>query len=477
MSESSANQNDVGAIKGKNEGNHDRADASKPGGDGGAPGDGGGAWDGGDGGGAWAAPKGPTGEAKIAFDERMQRVEDALALKEPDRVPCMPFYSTFPYIWAGYTIAEVMYDDEKAQDAIRRYVRHFEPDMSCGYSSVYAGQGPLLDKLDPTWLEWAGKPNAKVDKNSICQYIEFPFLEEDEDFSDFNGDMGGWIMRRYMPKAFRTLKGLEGLDFRGGCGFGAPAFTMQFLNPAVAEAFKTLTEAGYLAAKYYGGVGAFNAELEAMGFPLQIKATTTAAFDSFSNNLRGTLLSLSDILTQPADLKKAVEQFFPGSLFGAVAQAKYSNGKFIFIPMHKGMDGFMSGSQYKEFYWDPLKRLVMALIEFGYTPWLYTEGKYDSRLEYLADLPDGKVWVHFENADMKEAKRIVGPHACISGGIRADLLMRGTADQVKDEVKRNMDICAPGGGYIFDFGDSLEYCKPENVEAVFETVKLYGKYR
>lgn len=78
---------------------------------------------------------------------------------------------------------------------------------------------------------------------------------------------------------------------------------------------------------------------------------------------------------------------------------------------------------------------------------------------------------------MKEAKRIVGPHACISGGIRTGLLMRGTVDQVKDEVKRNMDICAPGGGYIFDFGDSMEYCKPENVEAVFETVKLYGKYR
>jgi len=433
-------------------------------------------WNNGSGSGGWSAPAGPTGEAKVAYDERLQRVNDALALKEPDRVPCMPFYSTFPYLWAGHSIAEVMYDVEKAKDAVRKYVTHFEPDMSIGFTSVYAGQGPLLDKLDPTWLEWAGKAGGKLDKDSICQYIEFPFLD-DEDYPEFNTDMGGWLMRQYMPKAFRSLQGLSGLDFRGAAGFGAPAFAMQFLNPSIMEAFKTLTEAGYLAAKYYGDVGAFSAELEQMGFPLQIKATTTTAFDSFSNNLRGTILSLQDIISRPEELKSAVEQYFPGSLYGAAAQARYSNGRFIFIPMHKGMDAFMNDNQYKEFYWETLKRLIMGLIGMGYTPWLYTEGKYNSRLECLTDIPDGQVWIHFENVDMKEAKRIVGKHACISGGIRADLLIRGTVDQVKDEVKKNLDICAPGGGYIFDFGESLEGCKPENLEAVFDTVRTYGKYQ
>jgi hypothetical protein len=423
------------------------------------------------------APRESAEEAKVSYDARLGRVNDAIELKEPDRVPCLPFYSTFPYLWSGYSIAEVMYDASKAQDAIRKYVNHFGPDMTIGYSSVYAGQGQLLDKLDPTWLEWAGRESAKVDKNSICQYIEFPFLEDEAEYPDFNSDMGGWLMRRYMPKAFRSLKGLEGLDFRGCCGFGAPSFTMQFLNPAVLEAFQTLTEAGYLAKKYYGEVGAFNAELEAMGFPLQIKATTNTAFDAFSNNLRGTLLSLQDIMTEPEELKKAIEQFYPGSLYGAAAQARYSSGRFIFIPMHKGMDGFMSDSQYREFYWDTLKRLILGLIDMGYTPWIYTEGKYNTRLEYLTELPKGKVWVHFEDVDMKEAKRIVGPYACISGGIRADIMRHGTVDQVRDEVKRNIDICAPGGGYIFDFGESMEDCKPENVEAAFDTVKTYGKYR
>lgn len=426
---------------------------------------------------AWyPALAGPVDDAKIAYDARLKRINDAVALKEPDRVPCVPFYSTFPHIWAGYTIAEVMYDSSKAQDAIRKYLKHFEPDMALGYSSSYAGLGPLYDKLDPTWLEWAGRKAGRVDDNSMCQFIEFPFLNDD-DYPDFNSDMGGWLMRKYMPKAFRSLKALEGLDFRKCCGFASPSFTMQFLNPEVMQAFQTLAEAGRLAAKYYGEVRAFNAELETMGFPIQIKASTNTAFDRFSDFLRGTILSLQDIIAEPEELKKAIENFYPGSLYGAVAQAQYSNGRFIFIPLHKGMDGFMSDSQYREFYWDTLKRLVMGLINMGYTPWVYSEGKYDSRLQYLTELPEGKVWVHFENVDMKEAKRTVGRNACISGGIRADLLMTGTVDQVKDAVKRNIDICAPGGGYIFDFGESLEFCKPENVEAVFDTVKTYGKYR
>lgn len=422
-------------------------------------------------------PTGPTGEAKLAYDARLKRVNDAIDMKEPDRVPCMPFYTTFPYIWAGYSIADVMYDTAKAQDAIRKYVTHFQPDMSIGYGSVYAGQGQFYDKLDPTWFEWAGRGTGRVDKDSLCQFIEFPILEEEEEeYPVFNSDMSGWLINKYLPTAFKSLKALETLNFRGCCGFASPAFAMQFARPEVIEAFKTLNEAGQLAIKNMGEAKKFDAELEGMGFPTQIKATTTAAFDAFSNNLRGTILSLQDIIAEPEELKKAIEQFYPGSLYGAAAQAKYSNGRFIFIPMHKGMDGFMSDGQYKNFYWESLKRLCISLIDMGYTPWLYTEGKYDSRLEYLAELPRGKVWIHFENADMKEAKRLVGKNACISGGIRAELLATATVDEVKDAVKRNMDICAPGGGYIFDFGESMDACKPENVEAMFDTVKTYGKY-
>lgn len=146
------------------------------------------------------------------------------------------------------------------------------------------------------------------------------------------------------------------------------------------------------------------------------------------------------------------------------------------IPLHKGMDAFLSDKQYREFYWDGLLWLVNGLIEHGLTPWVYAEGPYDSRVECLMDLPKGKCLLHFEKADMRRVKKLLGNVACLSGGISSYMLTYGTKQKVIDEVKENIDILAPGGGYIFDLGDSMGECKPELVETMFETVRTYGKY-
>lgn len=47
---------------------------------------------------------------------------------------------------------------------------------------------------------------------------------------------------------------------------------------------------------------------------------------------------------------------------------------------------------------------MLALIDMGVTPYIYTEGRYNTRLEQLADIPKGKVIYHFETADMERAK-------------------------------------------------------------------------
>ena len=43
-------------------------------------------------------------------------------------------------------------------------------------------------------------------------------------------------------------------------------------------------------------------------------------------------------------------------------------------------------------------------------------------------------------------------------------------------MKRLLDTCMPGGGYLFDFNGSLENAKPENLDAVFEILEKEGKY-
>lgn len=47
------------------------------------------------------------------FLERIRRVDDAIALKEGDRVPFAPFNSALPYFLYGASFRDSMYDYEK----------------------------------------------------------------------------------------------------------------------------------------------------------------------------------------------------------------------------------------------------------------------------------------------------------------------------------------------------------------------------
>jgi len=140
------------------------------------------------------------------------------------------------------------------------------------------------------------------------------------------------------------------------------------------------------------------------------------------------------------------------------------------------MDGFMSDEQYEHYYWRHLREIIETIIDVGKVPYIFTEGKYNTRLHFLTEVPKGKVYYHFETVDMAEAKRILGDTACIAGGLGVKTMNFGTPQEVRDECKKIIDACAPGGGFIFEPACGLDYCSHANVEAMFDTVREYGKH-
>lgn len=148
----------------------------------------------------------------------------------------------------------------------------------------------------------------------------------------------------------------------------------------------------------------------------------------------------------------------------------------VLIPLHKGAGGFMSDEQFKTFYWPTLKELILALDEAGVIPYVYTEGDYTPRLEYLVDVPKGKVLYHFETVDIYKAKELLGDVACISGNVPLSLLNTGTVQQVKDYVKELIDVVGEGGGLMVDAAAGFDDAPPENVKAMGDATKEYGVY-
>lgn len=56
-------------------------------------------------------------------------------------------------------------------------------------------------------------------------------------------------------------------------------------------------------------------------------------------------------------------------------------------------------------------------------------------------------------------------------------LPHGTPQQVRDEVKRNIELLAPGGGFVFNTIHNIQAdVPPENIIAMYETVQEFGVY-
>jgi len=137
----------------------------------------------------------------------------------------------------------------------------------------------------------------------------------------------------------------------------------------------------------------------------------------------------------------------------------------------------MSNDQFARFYWPSLKALLLGLIDEGLTPIPLFEGDYTPRLEFLKELPKGKVAGHFEAVDRRKAKEILGDTMCFWGNVSASLLATGSPSEVKDDVKQLIEIFGDTGGLIIDGSVGLpDETKPENLAAMVEAVMEYGVY-
>jgi uroporphyrinogen decarboxylase len=81
--------------------------------------------------------------------------------------------------------------------------------------------------------------------------------------------------------------------------------------------------------------------------------------------------------------------------------------------------------------------------------------------------------------DLKELKRNFGDAITFWGGgiDTQSTLNKGNPSQVADEVKRIIDILAPGGGFVFaPVHNVQDDVPPENFWAMWDTLQEYGKY-
>lgn len=418
----------------------------------------------------WAAGEGidflsPAAEA--AYLERAGLIRAALRLEEPERIPACPSPANFPIQHGGITAKDAHYNTDRLSTAWTGYYRDFQPDAY--HSPGTFVDGHALETLGTVFYRW---PGGTLDDNTTFQYAEAEYMKADE-YHELIDDPTGFFISTVFPRFFSNLKGLTGLPPLPAAHEmpTIPLGITPFGRPEVRESVQALLDAGEQAATWAAGLGRLNRSIIGQGFPLFSGGFSKAPFDVIGDQLRGTVGIMTDMFRHPDLLLEACERLVPLMVKSGLVTARNSGHFLIFMPLHKGADGFMSDQQFQTFYWPTLKKVCIGLMNHGLMPLLFAEGSYNSRLETVRDLPSGRAAWLLDKTDMAAAKRTIGQTACLSGNVPLDLLCTATPDQVADHCRELISTAAPGGGFILSTGAGMDGVKAENVRAMMESVR------
>jgi hypothetical protein len=405
--------------------------------------------------------------------ERARRMSDALALRQPDRIPVRFPGGYFIADYGGVSHQAVHEDLDLYQRIVEEVAVRYGPDSIGGLSGMPGPSEALGDRM----TKW---PGYGLPETGSFQFNEHEFMTA-ADYEPFLKDPSDWAVRTYLPRAFEELEGLGNLAPLGMNLFGwynLPNLGVLATEPMV-KALEALTEA----ARRLQEFGAWNARsmarLEELGIPPQAwrGSLIEAPFDFMSDTLRGMRGIFLDLRQRPEQLLAAEETARRIQVEFAKQFASKTGLTYASIPLHRGSDGFMSIAQFERFYWPQFKEMILELVDAGITPHVYYEGVWDQRLEYLAQFPKGKTVGMFQNSDIFKVKEVLGDVMCIEGGMPVSLIRSGPASAIRERTHEVCERVGHGGGFIMMPSiNEFEGCDPDLVQVWVDSTKEFGVY-
>lgn len=411
------------------------------------------------------------------YKARTKRIIDTIKLKIPDRIPVIPCaIQKFAFDYAGASYQDAMYDFDKIYDAYIKMFQDVEFDAYIGPDFIYPGG--MFDALQWRRLQL---PGNQLPPDRPYQFVEGEYMKADE-YDDFLDDPSDWIMRKYLPRLSPKLESLAKLPPLHDVLMyyhGLHEYTSTVAeNPDILDAFKALGESGKVVNQWYNHLEKFGQELGGQhGVPSLLGGCSHTPYDVICNYFRGWRGAIGDLYRRPDKMLAMMDRLLPWMIDYGIAGAKAAGNPIVTLYIYKGADSFMSPEQFDTFYWPTLKALIMALVEEGLLVWVFTQGTYDSRAKYFAEIPSGSCLIHFESgSDIVKAKEVLAGKQCVEGNVPNSLLSNGSADEVGAYCENLIKKCGIGGGYMMDFSAFMDDAKKENVHRMVDITRELGNY-
>ena len=403
---------------------------------------------------------------------RRKRLMDAYELRKPDRIPIRLNFGYMLAKLGGITNRELDNNPETEQQPLEKWTLHFAPDMASGLGSFVSAISIMLGDRQTRWPGY-GLPDDKP-----MQYVEGEYMKA-EDYDAFLDDPTNFTLRILLPRTYEKLEALAKLPRLSMLVTGYPTFgalAMALSQPDLGASLEVLARVAKFQSERILLMRKGVERMASLGFPSGIGygvgAFGLAPFDFMSDTLRGMRGFFLDMHRRPDELLAAEEKARRICAEASVESCRQTGGKFVFIPLHRGSDGFMSLKQFERFYWPQLKELVNDLVAAGLIPALFYEGVWNERLHYLRELPKGKTTGHFQSTDITKLKEVAGDVLSISGCFPVSLLQVGPAEKVRAETRRCCEILGRDGGFIMAANSSMDECDPHLVKVWVDATRV-----
>jgi len=362
-----------------------------------------------------------------------ERVEAALAIKEPDRVPFTPAFHCAQARLTGMTIEEFFFDIPKSFEAVKKVWEMLGGfDIYSGCSPILGYYAPIPNSHSQLYFDWTlpkGNIPEQMHEREIMKREDYdlviqegfePFKRRPELLNDF-----GKILTQFSK--LDTVNWLKDMDVMN--------LSDVFIEPPV---------------DMISFLRSFNKFLtDVVEIPEKVVEACEAT--------EGELLKTLDLQFQVFKRKDLTQMCLFG--FSRIATNFISPKKF-------------------ELFWPHIKRITEYILKNDFIVQFHIDNDYTDVLEYFTEFPKGKIMFHLDMTDIFKAKEILGDRACLMGNIPPQITGRGSPKEVEAYCKKQIEGCMEGGGYMLGSSCVLpDEIPAANLKAMKDSVMKYGFYK
>ena len=319
--------------------------------------------------------------------------------------------------WEGKTAFELANNHEASAKAMTSFLDEMWFDVNF-FSGLTAS--PRLDAAFPT-------VENRLAENGTLTHLQNPMMKADE-YDQLIADPKAFIMNVLLPRKYSEL-----YESRDAAKKALKVFAEEELDIFVMQIAATNK---YLA-EHYGVPTGVNMQY-VLNTPLD------HIFDFF-RGFRGTL---TDLRRQPDKIRSALESIWEYRNAKQMAKPFDASKGFAYQPCH--IPAYLNPKQFAEVYWPYEKKIIEWVAASGGKIMLIMEGHWGNLMRYFLEVPKDSLVLVVDDDDILEVKRVLGNHQIIAGGLSLAETRLKPFDQIKDSIKKVIDACAPGGGFIFN---------------------------